>query len=77
MEINNELAVDYGANTYYTTVEKNGEVFASTLYRNGKIILYEETKKIIKTLKDYGDFEFTKVIKRIRFDEQGRLIPRL
>ena len=55
-------------------VEKVGNVTATTLYRNGKIVLYEETVKEIKKIENYGDFEITKVLKRIHFDENGNVI---
>ena len=58
---------------YYMNVEQIGDITATTLYRKGKVILYEETVKEVKKLKDYGDFEVTKVLKRIHFDENGRL----
>lgn len=59
---------------YYMNVEKVGEITATTLYKNGKVILYEETVKEIRKLENYGDFEVTKVLKRIHFDENGRII---
>ena len=58
---------------YYMDVEQIGDITATTLYRKGKVVLYEETIKEVKRLKDYGDFEVTKVLKRIHFDENGRL----
>ncbi|MBR2525690.1 hypothetical protein IKE67_04420 [bacterium] len=58
---------------YYMNVEQIGDVTATTLYRKGRVVLYEETIKEIKHLKDYGDFEVTKVLRRIHFDENGRL----
>ena len=64
----------YLDNAYHMEVEKVGDVTATTLYKNGKIILYEETIKKIKHLENYGDFEMTKVLKRIHFDESGRII---
>ncbi len=60
--------------TYNMNVEKVGNVTATTLYRNGKIVLYEETVKEIKKIENYGDFEITKVLKRIHFDENGNII---
>ena len=61
-------------NAYHMEVEKVGDITATTLYKNGKIVLYEETTKRIKHLENYGDFEMTKVIKRIHFDENGNII---
>ena len=58
---------------YYMNVEQIGDITATTLYRKGKVILYEETVKEVKKLKDYGDFEVTKVLKRIHFDENGHI----
>ncbi len=59
---------------YYMNVEKVGDMTATTLYKNGKVILYEETIKEVRKLENYGDFEVTKVLKRIHFDENGRII---
>ncbi len=64
----------YLDNAYHMEVEKVGDITATTLYKNGKIVLYEETTKRIKHLENYGDFEMTKVIKRIHFDENGNII---
>jgi hypothetical protein len=65
---------DINGNEYHMNVEKVGNVTATTLYKNGRIILYEETVKEIKKLENYGDFEITKVLKRIHFDENGNII---
>ncbi|MGN1125145.1 MAG: hypothetical protein ACI4SM_03065 [Candidatus Gastranaerophilaceae bacterium] len=67
-------AWDYCANNYNMSTEKVGDIVATTLYKNGKIILYEETTKEIKHLENYGDFEITKVLKRIHFDDNGNVI---
>ena len=64
----------YLKNNYNMTTEKVGDIVATTLYKNGKIVLYEETTKEIRHLKNYGDFEITKVVKRIHFDENGNII---
>ncbi len=61
-------------NVYHMDVERVGNMTATTLYKNGKIILYEETVKEIKKLENYGDFEMTKVLKRIHFDENGNIV---
>lgn len=61
-------------NVYHMDVERVGNMTATTLYKNGKIILYEETVKEIKKLENYGDFEMTKVLKRIHFDENGNIL---
>lgn len=61
-------------NVYHMDVERVGNMTATTLYKNGKIILYEETVKEIKKLENYGDFEMTKVIKKIHFDENGNIV---
>lgn len=61
-------------NVYHMNVEKIGDVTATTLYKNGKIILYEETVKQIKKLENYGDFEVTKLLKRIHFNENGSIV---
>lgn len=61
-------------NTYHMDVENVGNVVATTLYKNGKIILYEETVKEIRTLENYGEFEITKVLRRIRFNEDGKIV---
>ena len=68
------LKVDFLEKPYSMNVEKVGEITATTLYKNGKIILYEETVKEVKKIENYGDFEITKVLKRIHFDEDGRII---
>ena len=65
---------DMCGNIYHMDVEHAGEITATTLYKNGRIILYEETVKEIKKLENYGDFEITKVLKRIHFDENGNII---
>ena len=65
---------DFLEKSYHMEVEKVGDVTATTLYKNGKIILYEETIKETKKLENYGDFEVTRVLKRIHFDENGRII---
>lgn len=62
------------SSAYHMNIEKAGEITATTLYKNGRVILYEETIKEIKKLENYGDFEVTKVLKRIRFDENGNII---
>jgi len=70
----NEIeTVNCSEKDYYMNVEKMGDITATTLYKNGRIVLYEETTKEIKKLENYGDFEITKVLKRIHFDENGRL----
>lgn len=61
-------------NVYRMDIEKVGDVTATTLYKNGRIILYEETIKEVKRIENYGDFEMTKVLKRIRFDEKGNIV---
>ncbi len=69
-----DLRVDeYGYDTYSMNVEQVGDITATTLYRNGKIVLYEETTKVTKKIKNFGDFEFTKVLKRIHFDKNGEI----
>lgn len=65
---------NYADKSYYMNVEKVGDVTATTLYRNGRIILYEETVKKIRKVENYGDFEVTKLLKRIHFDENGNVI---
>ena len=64
----------YLDNTYHMEVEKVGDITATTLYKNGKIVLYEETTKKNKHLENYCDFEMTKVIKKIHFDENGNIV---
>ena len=64
----------FAEKNYNMTIEKVGNITATTLYRNGRVVLYEETVKELKHLKNYGDFEITKVLKRIHFDEQGHII---
>ena len=66
-------ALGYGANKYHVEMENVGNIVATTLYKDGKIFLYEETTKEVRHLKDYGDFEVTKVLKRIHFDENGNI----
>ncbi|MGN0018308.1 MAG: hypothetical protein ACI37S_04610 [Candidatus Gastranaerophilaceae bacterium] len=61
-------------NTYRMEVENLGKITATTLYKNDKIILYEETTKEVRKLENYGEFEITKVLKRIRFNENGKII---
>lgn len=61
-------------NSYHMEVENIGNITATTLYKDGRVILYEETIKEVRRLENYGDFEMTKVLKRIRFDENGRII---
>ena len=58
----NELSLEN--NKYNMSVEKIGDIVATTLYKNGRIVLYEETTKEIKKIKNYGDFEITKVLKK-------------
>lgn len=65
---------EYLERPYHMSVEKVGDITATTLYKDGRIILYEETTKVIKKLENYGDFEITKVLKRIHFDEDGKVI---
>lgn len=62
------------AKDYHMNVEIVGDITATTLYKNGQIILYEETTKEIRKLENYGDFEITKVLKRIHFDENGNIV---
>lgn len=69
-----EYDATFRENSYNMTVEKTGDVTATTLYKNGRIVLYEETIKEIKKIENYGDFEITKVLKRIHFDENGNII---
>lgn len=73
---NNQHAFDatFMENSYNMTIEKTGNITATTLYKNGRIVLYEETIKEIKKIENYGDFEITKVLKRIHFDENGNII---
>lgn len=61
-------------NDYHMNIEIVGDITATTLYKNGQIILYEETTKEIRKLENYGDFEITKVLKRIHFDENGNIV---
>lgn len=63
----------YGTSKYHVEMENVGNIVATTLYKDGKIVLYEETTKEVKHLADYGDFEVTKVLKRIHFDENGQI----
>ena len=63
----------YADNDYSMNIEKVGDITATTLYKNGRIVLYEETIKEVKKLENYGDFEITKVLKRIHFDENGHI----
>ena len=64
----------YAEKAYCMNVEKVGDITATTLYKNGRVVLYEETIKEVKKLENYGDFEITKVLKRIHFDENGNIV---
>lgn len=61
-------------NDYNVMTERVGDMVATTLYRNGLIVLYEETIKEKINVNGYGEFEITKVMKRIHFDENGKLL---
>ena len=74
MKNNQQTENAFAENNYNMTIEKVGDVTATTLYRNGRIVLYEETVKEIKKIDNYGDFEVTKLLKRIHFDEYGNII---
>lgn len=76
MNINteNRNTEQYCKNDYNVMTERVGDMVATTLYRNGLIVLYEETVKEKIILDGYGEFEITKVMKRIHFDENGKLL---
>lgn len=71
--LKNLIYADMQGKEYHMEIEKVGNVTATTLYKNGKIVLYEETIKEVRKIPNYGDFEVTKVLKRIHFDENGSI----
>ena len=72
--IENNNTEKYCTNDYNGMTERVGDMVATTLYRNGLIVLYEETVKEKIDVSGYGEFEITKVMKRIHFDENGKLL---
>ena len=60
-------ALGYGANKYHVEMENVGNIVATTLYKDGKSVLYEETTKEVRHLK------VSKGLKRIHFDENGNI----
>ena len=72
--IENNNTEKYCTNDYNVMTERVGDMVATTLYRDGLIVLYEETVKEKIDVSGYGEFEITKVMKRIHFDENGKLL---
>ena len=60
--IENNNTEKYCTNDYNVMTERVGDMVATTLYRNGLIVLYEETVKEKIDVSGYGEFEITKVI---------------